>query len=242
MTDNYPIVDESGKTWTQSNPVNIYTTTSLFKFGDGCLHSLTSGGNIYTPWHDDFNFGSQNWTFELWARFGADASYGVAVGGDSFGDDVQFTFKYWGRTGSWSNMYWTYDNFITGDYFYVEDTRAPAVVNGQWYHIVWQRRGDSGELFLDGVNIGASVDFGGSTDFAITNYKWEIFPQSDPTGQIDEFRYSLGIARYPTVGFTPPTDPFTMDAYTKSLMHFDYQYVPPTAGQGQVILWKRKGV
>lgn len=240
MTDNYPIVDESGKAWTQSNP-NVYTTTSLFKFGDGCLNQNV-GGWIDTPWHSDFDLGSQNWTFELWSRFGADATYGQAVGGDSFGADIQFRFNYWARTANWSDMYWNYDNFLTGDYFYVEAARAPAIVNNQWYHIVWQRRGDSGELFLDGVNLNAAVDFSGSTIFAPTDFAYKIFPQSDPSGQIDEFRYSLGIARYPTAGFTPPSSPFTMDAYTKSLIHFDYQYVPPAAGLGQVIIWKRKGV
>lgn len=104
-------------------------------------------------------------------------------------------------------------------------------------HIAVVRNGTAVNLYLAGTqrisvtipsnfvisqpDISASVSFTDNISNATGN----------STIKVDEFRYSVGSARY-TSTYTPPTTAFTKDAYTRALSHFDNTlYVIPSAVQ-----------
>ena len=88
-------------------------------------------------------------------------------------------------------------------------------VNG-WHHIVWQRTSGTVRIYVDGTNVvsgtwtgnvslpvrvrlGTMNHYTGGEDYFGVNYAY--------TGSIDEFRLTVGAARYST-DFTPPTSAF----------------------------------
>lgn len=231
--------DESGKIWTPSVVDHIYTTPDLFKFGDGCMESDSYSLLIDTPAHTDFWMQDLDWTFEFWVRHTQldSGNYGSTFALQQYGSDgAEFYFNGYPSTVAPCYATCHYDNGGATHWDF-DGWSNVAFVNGVWYHTVIEKLNGVGYFFIDGVNKTDTSHAMPSTVYLDGNFR--ITPPE--LGEIDEFRYSLGIARYPPVGFTPPSGPFTMDAYTKVLMHYDSKVVPP-AGLGQVILWKRKGV
>jgi hypothetical protein len=95
-----------------------------------------------------------------------------------------------------------------------------------WHHYALVREGTGSnqtKLYFDGVLAATGTDACGNTGWYITIGGLNL--ATDATGAqsigalIDEFRVS-SIARY-TAAFTPPTAPFTNDANTQVLYHFD---------------------
>jgi len=92
---------------------------------------------------------------------------------------------------------------------------TPTPLN-QLYHLALVRSGTALKLFLDGTEIGSATGVTGSVSagagrFALGSlgeylgYGGEYGVQW--MGHVDEFRYTIGSARY-TANFTPPTEPF----------------------------------
>jgi hypothetical protein len=157
-------------------------------------------------------------------RFNQDRSYGVALGGG---------LVVFGVTGAGTGS-----RTICG---------TTSVLDGQWHHIAVQRRRSDGQMsiFVDGALQAQAVGPGGDI-----SYPFQAVPgsfcgptrnqpctNSDPflvigaekhdagtqypsfSGWVDELRLST-VLRY-GANFTPPTQPFTPDANTAALYHFD---------------------
>jgi hypothetical protein len=73
-----------------------------------------------------------------------------------------------------------------------------------WYHVEFCRTGNDYKLFLDGVLLD-TVSKSAHT-FALTGADFNIYV-NETGAWLDEFRYSVGIARH-TTGFTPPTEAY----------------------------------
>ncbi|WP_322794434.1 LamG domain-containing protein [Bellilinea sp.] len=120
--------------------------------------------------------------------------------------------------------------------------------DGQWHHVAVTRRSSDGQMriFVDGqlqktangpvgnlsYRDGRSTSYPNSDPFlVIAAEKHDYDPSTYPSfnGWVDEVRISNNI-RY-TGSFTPPTQPFTPDANTVALYHFDSA---PGACNGQV--------
>ena len=93
-----------------------------------------------------------------------------------------------------------------------------------WYHIAAVRNGADLKLFVDGTQIGSTLDV--STNATPAGGSGASFigcrrPNLDRffNGHMDEVRVS-DTARY-TANFTPATSAFTPDTNTKLLMHFE---------------------
>jgi hypothetical protein len=102
-----------------------------------------------------------------------------------------------------------------------------------WHQIAVVSSGGTATLYLDGVSIGSTTldntpsALGGGAGTA-DDWLGKSEFSSDPTfsGYMDEFRIS-DVARY-LANYTPPSSPFTPDASTVALYHFD-------DGSGQTI-------
>jgi hypothetical protein len=222
------LTDESGKVWTASG--NAAVTTALSKFGRGCLALDGTGDWIDTPNHADFILGSGNFTIDMWIKA---ATNGV---------DLYFSGHCDAVGGASTNSAWYFlrssaTNVI--NFFVVQGTGAVGMssttaltIAKGWTHIAAVRNGSTMLLFVDGVAEG-SASITGAVNTS-TNAKVGIgslgnFTSNPWNGWFDEFRFSVGIARW-TANFTPPTSPYNVqvaDAYMprvaadKVLLHFD---------------------
>ncbi len=85
-------------------------------------------------------------------------------------------------------------------------TDAPSFLANTWYHIAFVRDGNTIRVFVDGTALTLdSSTFSGSIDS--NPEPWRIGTRQGSSnaflGHIDDFRYTVGIARY-TAAFTPP--------------------------------------
>jgi|GEM_PF-3474698 len=122
-----------------------------------------------------------------------------------------------------------------------------SVTDGQWHHVAVTRAFSDGQLciFVDGQHdVCGPGNVGSNRDVSYRDGRSTSYPDSDPflvlgaekhdagpaypsyRGWLDELRLS-NIRRY-TGNFTPPSAPFTPDANTVALYHFD-------EGSGNVI-------
>lgn len=118
---------------------------------------------------------------------------------------------------------------------------TPTPLN-QLYHLALVRSGTALKLFLDGTEIGSATGVTGSVSagagrFALGSlgeylgYGGEYGVQW--MGHVDDFRYTIGVARY-TANFTPPTTAFpdtdiTVPARALGEYHFPTDYTGEVA-------------
>jgi len=216
------ITDSSLNAITVTASGNAQIDTAVKKFGTGSIEFDGTGDYATVANTSALNFGSGEWTVECWFyRTGggnkvSQVVYNQSVAGASSDSAI---FLGAGSDGmslylSTSGSSWT-DNIVTS----VEPT-----IN-TWVHCVWQRRGNTLEIYLDGS---LQTVTGGSSSFTGTIYNSsrsvEIGKQSAGaylTGYIDDLRVTKGLARY-TSNFTAPTAAFldagpTLDLSTGSV-------------------------
>ena len=114
-------------------------------------------------------------------------------------------------------------------------TTGVDVLDGTWHHVAAQRRGRYLEIYVDGVRRASELGPKGSVRYPGTAAnprpndpflvlgaeKHDIGPAYPSyAGRMDEFRMS-NLARYTGTSFTVPGAPFTPDAATVLLFHFD---------------------
>ena len=195
--------DETGKTVTAVGTAQIDTAQSKF----GGASGLFDGNSDYLSLDDsaDFTLGTTDFTIDLWVRFstlqnahfwqqGAGTTY-VRFWYDNAGHQLNFGEL---ASGSWGVLY-------QGAWTPSADT---------WYHIAVIRSGTTTwKIFVDGTDISATLTTGSASrsiaDISGTAYIGALQGASEfLAGWIDEFRFSLGIARW-TSNFTPSTVEYT---------------------------------
>lgn len=101
----------------------------------------------------------------------------------------------------------------------VYDTYGTALGTG-WHHLAVSKSGSTVRFFIDGVSASSASGSGASMNWPSGfSIGAATSGASNWTGQIDEVRVSNN-ARY-TATFTPSTSPFTVDANTIALYHFE---------------------
>lgn len=188
----------SAKTWTAFG--NAQLDTGITKFGTATLLLDGTGDYVSTPDHADLTVGSGDFTVDFWFnRAGGDGAnrflFCHGTGADA-------------GTGLAANL--TTGNVVRG---YAGQV-TPVLVVGTtaftatgWHHVAFVRTGDILKLFIDGVQEGGDVAISGSVNDAANVLAVGRLGSANNfyfNGSIEEFRYSVGIARW--VGnFTPPT-------------------------------------
>ncbi|MDR2366448.1 MAG: LamG domain-containing protein, partial [Zoogloeaceae bacterium] len=91
-------------------------------------------------------------------------------------------------------------------------TGTSDLVGAGWTHVALTRQADVWRIWVNGVKE-AEATF--AFDITVSNYRWYVggtplgYGQYPWTGQMDEVRISLGLARY-SQNFTPPDKPFSL--------------------------------
>lgn len=190
--------DEKGHAFTALGNAQIDTSEKKFGTGSGLFDG--SGDYITAADSTDWDFGTGDFTIELFARFFAHTSVMTLVG------------NYENSTKGWSFQRRSDSNtfrFSHGDGALIGAAWTPT--DGVWYHMAACRQGTNLRLFVDGTQIGSTVtnstDISGSSGLLTVGALRASSPVQYFDGHIDELRITKGVARY-TANFTPPTTPF----------------------------------
>lgn len=207
---------DSSTTFTDSSPSarainpagNAQIDTAQSKFGGASM--LFDGAGDYLTIGDDpaLELGSGNFTIDLWFRTSSitfDYGYGNLVTKRSASTSWIAPFIIF-RDGSTIKLYSSSD----GSSWDVANNRT--LVTGlnvnTWYHFAFVRSGNTFYTFLNGIqtdsfsnsstlhNNAAPISIGG-----------DVNGDNSFIGHVDEFRYSVGVARW-TGNFTPPTEEY----------------------------------
>ncbi|RTL52898.1 MAG: LamG domain-containing protein [Bradyrhizobiaceae bacterium] len=199
----------SAHTWTATG--SVVTSTINKKYGNASFYQPTAAGSsLSTPYATEFQNASSDFTVDFWANLDG-ASLGspqtIAALGDQNSANGQRKFV----------VVLTNTGIIRGvapksGGFSINADSASAIPTTGWHHIAYQRSGSTYTAYLDGV-AGTSVTDSGIISAATgplvigANYFSPSSYSAQFIGYIDEFRYSVGIARY-SGNFTPPAGPY----------------------------------
>ena len=195
-------------TWTAYG--NAKLTTADKKFGSASGTFDGSGDYISSPYSADFNFGSGDFTIDLWFKrlggIGTNQYLGLySSAGSGIG---YFMIQIW----SDNKFYLTFWDTLNASHQLAGTTAITDT--DTWHHLAFVRNGNTITEYIDGTacgthNIGTLTIYN-NTEWGpawgrMGNYSGATF-----NGKLDEVRISKGIARW-TSNFTPPSDEYTID-------------------------------
>jgi hypothetical protein len=248
-TSTFPIDEsESNHKWYSGGNAQIKRT--IWKIGPdgGSLDLDGTGDYIYTADHTDFSSIGDTFTIDMWVKFDALASSTVYTIYSYYVSGSQVRSLYIDVDGSGNERVVFYDYYSGGYQIQFYTSYGSTFLTGVWYHIAVVYDNQTPYIFIDGVSqsvtdsaSGASGSYTGGTPY-IGIYDGTNNPFN---GNIDEFRYSVGVARW-TSGFTPqhyrygesqPVD----DSYTKALLNFTGIHNGTVMYDGSGKLWTAAG-
>jgi hypothetical protein len=203
--------DEIGKMVTAYGNAQIDTAQSKFGGASGLFNG--TGDYLYTPDHDDWYFGTGDFTIDSCVRFNAVPSNTWMMFWDQYQDNSNEVF--FGLLDDSGTKYWRFIVRVGGSTI-IALSKTATVAPNTWYHIALVRSGNSWMLFQDGSQLGTTdTDTDAIPDLAgnvwIGAYRYDSTTYYSLNGWLDEFRVSKGIARW-TSNFTPPTQEYAPDA------------------------------
>jgi hypothetical protein len=198
-------VNECSSGHTFSAVGNAQIDTSQFKFGSASLQCDGSGDCIQTGAGSNADFGNvantTPWTFECFVRLNATGGDYCVMG--KWFNPTGYMWRIQGGNLSFLNFNGT------------ANVQAWSPSTGVWYHIAMDYDGGGGSgvhrLYVDGTMLGkvtaAQSLFDTVVPFAIGAQEGGGGRSLD--GRVDEFRYTLGTARYASdAGFSVPTEAY----------------------------------
>lgn len=183
-------------------------SASVKKMGAGSVLFNGSDSSLYTGASSDFNFGTSDFTIEVWVRvenqannFQSFLSTGVGLWGEgamsliAFGTGSGVSSTQQGRLGFGAN---------TGGLLLLT---APISV-GDWNHLALTREGDTFRIYLNGasqqvLSYSGAIDWNQGNNTLIGRNLWDG-PQGFFNGYLDDLRVTVGTARTVVV----PTQPY----------------------------------
>lgn len=209
----------SAHTWTAAGNAQIDTAQSNFGGASGLFDG--TGDFVSTPDHADFTLGSGDFTIDGWFNCNAPGGAFRVICGKtitgSTGANADRSFNVLRNT---SNVI-SASVYVGSTAFTVAGTtQFTDALNTGWHHVAFVRFGNILRLFIDGVQEGGDVAVTGSVND--TNGPLSVGRSGDENfgvdwlGWIDEFRLSVGVARW-TANFTPPTSAYGLGGTTNDV-------------------------
>lgn len=179
-------IDSSANNFSLTTVGNAQISTTVQKFGNASGYFDGVNSYIEAPLNSAFDFGTGDFTIELWA-------YPTRTGG-------HVCVSRW-KTGSDCAYYLAIDT-TSGIVLYLNNafiTNGGTITTNQWYHIAVTRQGSSIKAFLNGVQVGSTYNIGTTAIFSSTvNLRIGRDYITNPPfeGYMDDVRITKGVARY----------------------------------------------
>jgi hypothetical protein len=206
--------DVSGKGWAAFGAAKLSTTAYKFAPASGVFDGA-SGTYITTPDHADFAMGTGDYTVDFWFKTAQTTQGYIFYQGDgsATSSTVSFLISVVGN-----KLRFIPDYSSDPGYHLIESTGA--VNDNIWHHAACVRNGDTFSLYIDGTFQNSATFSYTAVDSTYPVFIGQLSTSLLPfAGNLSEFRVSKGIARW-TSAFTPPVLKYTIDSYTKVLLHF----------------------
>jgi len=200
-------VGGSAHVWTAAGTAQLDTAQS--QFGGSSLLLDGAGSWVTTPDHADFVFGAGDFTIDFWFNCNDVSGNLRNIAGqcNNLGNATSTSFRIWRLPSNKIEALISMAPIGTLSFACVSTSQFTDTINPGWHHLAFVRNGGSLKLFIDGM-LENEISFFGADVINSTN-ALRIGALGEVTtdtwkGWIDEFRISVGIARW-TGNFTPPT-------------------------------------
>ncbi len=208
-------------TWTVSGSAQL--DTAAFKFGTASLLLDGTTDYVSTPASADFALGSGAFTIDFW--FNCDAAGGTVqrlCGQADSGPTI--TTQTFNIRRLATNVIAATATVSSTPFLVTGTTTFTNAVNTGWHHCAFVRTGNILKLFIDGVQEGGDLAITGSVNTSVNNVSVGALGENTATtwtGWIDEFRLSVGIARW-TTDFIPPTSAYAPVSSLSNIVFYDF--------------------
>jgi len=203
------VTDKIGKTVTNNN-VTFSNTAGQYKWG---YSGIFNGSNtsLTVPDSADWDFGSGDYTIDMWIYPISNAPYAPLIGQGNLPNSGQWFFT----LNNGVPYFYTSGDFSGNDHNF----GGSALSLNTWAHLAFVRASGVTTCYVNGVACPNADNFATWYDVA---YQLLIGGGADDltrrfNGYIDEIRVSKGIARW-TSNFTPPTNEYgalTLQSYSE---------------------------
>lgn len=192
----------AAKTWTANSST---TSTTQAKFGTASLATGAGVGWADTPDSADFSLGAGDFTIDCWFWVAGGSGVQRHLFGQS--NSALTQFSYLAVITSANVMIFEISSDGTSG---VAVTGTTAFTATGWNHFAAVRTSGVLKMFLNGTQEGGNVAFSSSAFDSANKFavgRIGEYPSNEWNGFIDEFRISVGTARW-TTNFTPPAAPY----------------------------------
>ena len=177
--------------------------------GSAHFHGGGDCGGLETEVSSDFQFGSSNFTIEVWANWSGFDSSGfetIVKSGNTNGSNSMFQFDYKSSESKLRIIPYVSDSSV------VKQVSFTPLFD-RWYHLAAVRDGNNLKIFIDGTQTGGDLSFSDTIDTETTGLSIGKRAMSDENngyernfnGYLSNLRIVNGTAIY-TADFTPPTN------------------------------------
>ena len=177
--------------------------------GSAHFHGGGDCGGLETEASSDFQFGSSNFTIEVWANFSGFDSSGfetIVKSGNTNPSNSMFQFDYKSSESKLRIIPYVSDSSVVKQVSFTPEFN-------RWYHLAAVRDGNNLKIFIDGTQTGGDLAFSDTIDSETTGLSIGKRAMSDENngfernfnGYLSNLRIVNGTAIY-TADFTPPTN------------------------------------
>ena len=159
-----------------------------------------------------FDFGTSDFTVECWF-YENNILDGFALLGSTSGSNIYFGY---GNSGGTAGM------TMYGDGVDIYSGASSIPQPRQWNHLVWQRNGGRGQMYLNGTRV-YDATYGQNFPAAADGFlvgKSASYTNYYADGYISDFRVVKGTGVYSGASITVPTSPLTAVTNTTLLLNF----------------------
>jgi len=202
---NAGIIDKSQTAKTLTLNGDVKSSTTQTKYLSSSMAFDGTGDYINVNANGIANFGTNDFTIELWAYANSFPSYSYLIEARNSGSQLNAWTLSFNYMGNYNNNILQFASFngSVANLFLSSNT---AFSTGQWIHIAVTRSGTTMKMFLDGTEVASNNSAG--FDFALDQNPIHIGSRFSIeqyfNGYMSDIRITKGLARY-TSNFTPPS-------------------------------------